>query len=579
MTVIGFQMDIVTLINAKKTNINGDYFIYDKFVYIDDDTKGEIICPLHGSFFQSPKNHLNNKYGCRKCAGHLAHSDSVKEKRKQTNLERYGVENPLTSKNSSGIHKKGKKLSSEQKDAIRKSRFEKYGNYHNLEKTKQTNLEKYGVENQFQREDIRKIAISNSVSEKAKEKRKHTNLEKYGVENVFASNEVKEKLKKIWGSSSPAKNEDTKEKISSTWLAKTDEELNIIAQKRTKTKRIVSSDGEKLDSSWELIVWEFCKRNNIPITRSYPIYMNSKRRTFIDFEINNKLFEVKSPHLLNGIFDYANNGISEKLKAYKRNLVTIITSENIFNLRANSSISNGHKYLHKCPEPLVCVSLSLFKNPPFPYDPRKPKCYYRVKFDNKLSPLEAWDNELLRWKMILNRIDYSGGWIDEKAVLNAYNITRVCKQPSWFSETFARQIIRAYISTKTIIDPFAGWGTRLTASEKEGKKYIGIDANKDLVEWMKKPNYVYNDATTWTYEDEDATVFTCPPYGLTEQYFPGQLDLTTDEWINIVLKNVKCKEYIFVVKKTEQYKNYIIQTINNKSHFGNNYEHILRIQK
>lgn len=38
---------------------------YTKFVYVDNCTKGIIICPLHGEFLQKPKNHMNGQ----RCAG------------------------------------------------------------------------------------------------------------------------------------------------------------------------------------------------------------------------------------------------------------------------------------------------------------------------------------------------------------------------------------------------------------------------------------------------------------------------------------------------------------------------------
>lgn len=44
----------------------GDFYIYDKISYINSKTKVEIVCPIHGSFWQRPNDHLNN-YGCPKC--------------------------------------------------------------------------------------------------------------------------------------------------------------------------------------------------------------------------------------------------------------------------------------------------------------------------------------------------------------------------------------------------------------------------------------------------------------------------------------------------------------------------------
>lgn len=51
----------------EKANIVHNYrYDYSKSIYISAHKKLEIICPIHGSFFQSPANHLAAK-GCSKC--------------------------------------------------------------------------------------------------------------------------------------------------------------------------------------------------------------------------------------------------------------------------------------------------------------------------------------------------------------------------------------------------------------------------------------------------------------------------------------------------------------------------------
>ena len=46
--------------------IHSNKYNYTNFIYKKDKEKSEIICPLHGSFFQTPSGHLVGK-GCRKC--------------------------------------------------------------------------------------------------------------------------------------------------------------------------------------------------------------------------------------------------------------------------------------------------------------------------------------------------------------------------------------------------------------------------------------------------------------------------------------------------------------------------------
>lgn len=54
---------------SKSTEKHGDTYDYSKSVYIDARTKIEIICKKHGSFWQIPRTHFLNGYGCKKCAG------------------------------------------------------------------------------------------------------------------------------------------------------------------------------------------------------------------------------------------------------------------------------------------------------------------------------------------------------------------------------------------------------------------------------------------------------------------------------------------------------------------------------
>ena len=52
-----------------KSNLKHNYrYDYSKVEYVNNSTKVEIICPEHGSFWQSPREHFEGK-GCKICAG------------------------------------------------------------------------------------------------------------------------------------------------------------------------------------------------------------------------------------------------------------------------------------------------------------------------------------------------------------------------------------------------------------------------------------------------------------------------------------------------------------------------------
>lgn len=51
-----------------------------------------------------------------------------------------------------------------------------------------------------------------------------------------------------------------------------------------------------------------------------------------------------------------------------------------------------------------------------------------------------------------------------------------------------------------------------------------------------------------------------------------------DEWIDLCSQKHKgCKGYLFVVDETEKYKDKIVETLTNKSHFGTNFEYVVFI--
>jgi hypothetical protein len=64
------------LLEAKK--IHGDKYDYSLVNYINNNSKINIICPIHGEFEQTPVKHLNNKQGCPKCSNIKTHNSQRK---------------------------------------------------------------------------------------------------------------------------------------------------------------------------------------------------------------------------------------------------------------------------------------------------------------------------------------------------------------------------------------------------------------------------------------------------------------------------------------------------------------------
>jgi len=67
---------------ARAREVHGNKYDYSKVEYKNSTTKVCIICPEHGEFWQTPKEHLNN-HSCPKCVGrNRTTEDFIKEARK-----------------------------------------------------------------------------------------------------------------------------------------------------------------------------------------------------------------------------------------------------------------------------------------------------------------------------------------------------------------------------------------------------------------------------------------------------------------------------------------------------------------
>ena len=68
---------------------HNDLYDYSKFILIDQNTKGIIICKKHGEFLQAPRNHKRGK-GCPTCnKGGSGLQDEVIERFKKVHNETY----------------------------------------------------------------------------------------------------------------------------------------------------------------------------------------------------------------------------------------------------------------------------------------------------------------------------------------------------------------------------------------------------------------------------------------------------------------------------------------------------------
>ncbi len=190
----------------------------------------------------------------------------------------------------------------------------------------------------------------------------------------------------------------------------------------------------------------------------------------------------------------------------------------------------------------------------------------------KKSPLESINNSKDFFYTFNNRVIYDKKEISNDVLINGLTISQRAPRVSIFSPSLAKHILKTYASdANTVLDPFSGFSGRMLGTLALNKIYIGSDLRSNVIDESKEILKFLNlncDLTVSDFKDrsniEADVLFTCPPYS-TKEFWPGvNKYYTEDYYIDYILKNFKCKKYIFVVKDTK-YINNIVTTFRNGS--------------
>lgn len=210
---------------------------------------------------------------------------------------------------------------------------------------------------------------------------------------------------------------------------------------------------------------------------------------------------------------------------------------------------------------------------------------YKANRKGYKSPYEAWNDDELLWKCIENRLIYHGWSLNYKNILAGFTAAKIAPRVSLFNPFLAKYIVLKYLNKfDTVFDPFSGYSGRLLGVCAANKKYIGQDINEITVKESNKLITDLNLNATISNKDsindagEYDCLFTCSPYSDKEIWNQKIEIKSCDEWVDLILNNYKCKEYLFVVDETDKYKDYIVEEIINTSHFGTNKEYIIHIK-
>lgn len=213
------------------------------------------------------------------------------EKRKQTCMEKYGVLHVILRED---VREKMLKCINTP-EAIQKSKDTKLRRYgdvnYNREQCKNTCMQRYGVSSYSKTTEfktfIHNMFLNEEFTNMFKEKIKRTNQERYGVNWQGERTEIKEKIRCI-----------NQEKYGVDWFTQTPE-FNNIAHKKYIYNNI------SFASSWEIALYIYLIDHNISFTyqpsdiKFTYIYNNIQHRYFPDFKINGVYYEIKGDYFFN----------------------------------------------------------------------------------------------------------------------------------------------------------------------------------------------------------------------------------------------------------------------------------------
>jgi hypothetical protein len=251
-------------------------------------------CKICGKELKTKKAHY-----CHSCAMKkvLSEKPEILEQRKKTCIEKYGVDNPFKT------------------DLAKKSLLKKYGVDNPslipeiVEKRKQTFIKNFGVDNPQKNKEIH-------------EKTQQTCLKRYGHKNPYQSKKNTQKRMQSYKQGAENKR---------IFYQNAPKEYFENVQRKIKItqNKSIAKDGKKLNSSWEVKIWNYCLDHNLNI-KDGPVLEyfvnNKKRRVLVDFEIEGRLFEIKGGHLIDNV--YKDIKVYNKHKCLDDNNVIVITSLN-----------------------------------------------------------------------------------------------------------------------------------------------------------------------------------------------------------------------------------------------------------
>ena len=562
---------------------------------------------------EKTKETLVRKYG----ADHISKTEHFKEKLKETSRKKYGTDYPIASKQvRDKIHATTLKhygvenpfYSPEIQARAVKAKREKYGQLGpTREQLREAYQKHYGVDWYTQTQEYHDKVRATSLkkygtehplsSEYAKQNRIRTCMEKYGVDNVRKAEQVKNHIRKVfmerYGYDCPSK------------------------VPEIRRKQVANARTSKLEKRVAALLDSY----NIKYTTQFVVSKNGSIHAF-DFYVPDYkiLLDADGVYYHSYLSDPDGKFVGD---GYDQVRISLIPKDHIFMLAVEGAEDKTVKELH---DAIKMMDANVFdydtdvfkwcREVGFPYpsykddrmksdwlhlqrhksDEYKPTCrlgisiiknfhksIYDCRVGNSLSVRTAWDDDRLLKKVIENRLIYKNN-VDPSKVLSGFNISKICPIVSIFNPVLARYLCDTYlVEFSEVFDPFSGFSGRLLGVASTGKNYIGQDRNVKAVKESNSIISFLDLAERCSVECKDVLesegqyecLLTCPPYGTKEIYADEDIFKCCDDWIDECLARFKCSRYVFVVDKTQKYKDRVAMTLDNVSHLSTSHEYVV----
>lgn len=498
------------------------------------------------------------------------------EKSKQTNLERHGVEYPQQNLE---IKEKTKKnnfakynaptftATPEGKAQIKKTKKENYGdeNYVNIEKGKQTKLERYGYECEFNDREWRKK--HNFGDSKIQLKIcQDLGIDKFDFNGYEFDGRFYKFLIEVDGSVYHSPDLENLTLIHLTSIQNDYKKTVIVKNSEFELLRIHAEDFKKMENITFEDVWlntykqDFNFNYNTKFcTKEYLLKLN--------FETKKKYWRVFLRFIRTFQPSFPQIGTNEDIQAIIKKLKNYKFKE-IYDCTFNNNTSNlGVSYLK-----------SNFNS------------YWKSSYKNTLSPIDAWNDDKIMERIIKYRIglNKTNETFDFSLHQMIRGLSALRHAVSFFKPVLAATIYNHFVGKKDgpiVFDPCCGFGGRLLGFKSlyPNGTYFGCEPNIETFNELQELSKNFTNVHLYNckLEDFDLSIlpdnldltFTSIPYYDLETYSNPVDYKDFQEWQQMFLEKLKqCPKLVVNIPNSlrncfdSDVKEYFIQS--NSSHFN-----------